>query len=148
MPLERATAIARSARPTEPEEDFDELVQIALDVAGSLEPRQVITRILERGIHALQADRATLSSLIDNEVVIEATIGRAGSVTWVGQHYSVDYFAGQPLVKKAIDSLEPAYGGRLALENAAPEFRAALADVKQVAALPLVHGGREVGLVG
>src|SRR5207248_4947963 len=40
-----------------------------------------------------------------------------------------------------------AYGGRLALENAAPEFRAALADVKQVAALPLVHGGKAVGLL-
>jgi signal transduction histidine kinase len=147
MPPERTTAIARSPRPAEPDEDLDELVQIALDVAGSLEPRQVITRILERGVHALQADRATLSSLIENEVVIEATIGRAGSVTWVGQHYSVDYFAGQPLVKKAIDTLEPAYGGQLALENAAPEFRAALTDVKQVAALPLVHGGKAVGLL-
>ena len=76
---------------------------MALDVAGSLEPREVIARILERGTHGVQADRATLSSLIGNHVVIEATYGRAGELTWVGQRYSLDYFAGQPLVKKAID---------------------------------------------
>ena len=145
--MERATAVARSPRPTEPDEEFDQLVQIAIDVAGSLEPRQVITRILERGVEALQADRATLSSLIDSEVVIEATIGRNGNVTWVGQRYSVDYFAGQPLVKQAIDTLEPAFGGQLALEPAAPEFRQALADVRHVAVLPLVHGGKAVGML-
>ena len=140
-------AIARSQDPGEPDPEFDDLVQIALDVAGSLEPREVITRILERGVRAVQADRATLSSVIDDQVVIEATIGRAGSVTWVGQKYSVDYFTSQPLVKKAVETLEPAYGGQLALESAAPEFRDARAGVKHVAVLPLVHGGGVVGLL-
>ena len=144
---ERATALARSPRPSEPDEAFDPLVQIALDVAGSLEPRQVITRILERGVQALQADRATLSSLIDNEVVIEATIGRDGNLTWAGQHYSVDYFAGQPLVKQAVDSLQPVFGGQLALGPAAPEFRDALANVKHVAVIPLVDGGKAIGML-
>lgn len=143
----RATALARSTRAPEPDEELDQLVQIAIDVAGSLEPRHVITRILERGIQAIQADRATLSSLIDGEVVIEATIGRNGDVTWVGQRYSVDYFAGQPLVKQAVDSLQPAFGGQLAINNAAPEFRQALTGVKHVAVLPLVHGGKAVGML-
>jgi signal transduction histidine kinase len=147
LPSERATAVARSPQPAEPDQEFDELVQVALDVAGSLEPRQVIARILERGVRALQADRATLSSLVDDQVVIEATIGRAGNLTWVGQKYSVDYFAGQPLVKKAIDTLEPTFGGQLAIEAAAPEFRNALADVKHVAVLPFVHGGKAVGML-
>jgi hypothetical protein len=35
----------------EPNPDLGELVQIALDIAGSLEPREVIARILERGTH-------------------------------------------------------------------------------------------------
>ena len=139
--------LARSARPEQPDQEFEELVQVALDVAGSLEPREVITRILERGIHALRADRATLSSLIDNDVVVEATAGRAGEVTWVGRHYSIDYFADQPLVKQAIDSLRPAYGGRLAVASAAPEFREALAGVQHVAVLPLVHGDKAVGML-
>jgi len=120
---------------------------MALDIAGSLEPREVITRILERGTHAVQADRATLSSLVDNHVVIEATYGRAGELTWVGQRYSLEYFAGQPLVQKAIDTLQPTFGGPLALEQAAPEFRQALANVRHVAVLPLVHGGRAIGLL-
>ena len=137
-------AVARSAQAPQPDEDLSEL---ALDVAGSLEPREVIARILERGTRAVQADRATLSSLVDGEVMIEATYGRAGEITWVGQRYSLDYFSGQPLVKKAIDSLQPTFGGQLAQEQAAPEFREALANVHHVAVLPLVHGGRAVGML-
>jgi signal transduction histidine kinase len=120
---------------------------VALDVAGSLEPREVIARILERGIHALQADRATLSSLSDDHVVVEATHGRAGQLTWVGQRYSLDYFAGQPLVKKAIETMQPMFGGGLASERAAPEFREAIADVRHVAVIPLVHGGKAIGML-
>ena len=131
----------------EPNQEFAELIQIALDVAGSLDPREVISRILERGTHAVQADRATLSSLVDNHVVIEATYGRAGELTWVGQRYSLDYFTGQPLVQKAIDTLQPAFGGRLAVDMAAPEFRQALTSVRHVAVVPLVHGGRAVGML-
>src|SRR5437762_2745774 len=130
-----------------PNQDLGELIQIALDVAGSLEPREVIARILERGTHTVQADRATLSSLVDDHVVIEATYGRAGELTWVGQRYSRDYFAGQPLVQKAIDTLQPTFGGRLAADQAAPEFRQALASVRHVAVIPLVHGDRAIGML-
>jgi signal transduction histidine kinase len=144
---EAATAVARSSQPAHPDEDISELVQVALDVAGSLEPREVIARILERGTRAIQADRATLSSLVDDHVVIEATYGRAGELTGVGQRYSLDYFSGQPLVKKAMDSLQPTFGGRLAQDQAAPEFRQALANVQHVAVLPLVHGGRAIGML-
>src|SRR5207237_10667545 len=111
-------------------------VKVALDVAGSLEPREVIARILERGIHAVQADRATLSSLSDDHVVVEATYGRAGQLTWVGQRYSLDYFAGPPLVKTAIERMHPTFGGGLAVDRAAPEFRQAIADVQHVAVIP------------
>jgi signal transduction histidine kinase len=120
---------------------------MALDIAGSLQPRDVIARILERGTRAVQADRATLSSLVGDDVVVEATYGRAGELTWVGQRYSRDYFAGQPLVQQAIDTLQPTMGGRLAVDQAAPEFRQALASVRHVAVLPLVHGGRAIGML-
>jgi len=139
--------VARTTQPGEPDAEFAELVQVALDVAGSLRPREVIVRILERGLRALQADRATLSSIVDQQVVIEATYGRAGAVTWVGQRYSLDYFASQPLVQKAIDTLQPTLGGRLAIDQAAPEFRQALAEVQHVAVVPLVHGGQAIGLL-
>src|SRR3981081_1712690 len=147
MAPEPATAIERSPFRGQTQADVGELVQMALDVAGSLDPREVIARILERGTHAVQADRATLSSLIDDHVVIEATYGRAGELTWVGQRYSLDYFAGQPLVQKAIDTLQPTFGGRLAPDKAAPEFRQALSNVRHVAVVPLVHGGRAVGML-
>jgi len=139
--------IARSPLQGQPHEDVGELVQMALDVAGSLDQREVIARILERGTHAVQADRGTLSSLAGDHIVVEATYGRAGELTWVGQRYSLDYFEGQPLVKKAMETLQPAFGGRLAADTAAPEFRQALVNVRHVAVLPLVHGGRAIGML-
>jgi signal transduction histidine kinase len=147
MPPEPATAVARSRFQGQPQEDVGELVQMALDVAGSLDPREVIARILERGTHVVEADRGTLSSLVDDQIVVEATYGREGELTWVGQHYSLDYFEGQPLVKTAIETRQPAFGGRLALDAAAPEFRHALANVRYVAVLPLVHGGKVTGML-
>ncbi|TME88110.1 MAG: GAF domain-containing protein [Chloroflexi bacterium] len=50
-------------------------------------------------------------------------------------------------MQKAIDTLQPAFGGRLAADSAAPEFRQALTDVRHVAVVPLVHGGRAVGML-
>ena len=147
MAPEPATAVARSPFQGQPQEDGGDLVQMALDVAGSLDPREVIARVLERGTHAVQADRGTMSSLVGDHIVVEATYGRAGELTWVGQRYSLDYFEGQPLVKKAMETLQPTFGGRLAADNAAPEFRQALANVRQVAVLPLVHGGRAIGML-
>lgn len=79
--------------------------------------------------------------------MVEATFGRAGELTWVGLRYSLDYFEGQPLVKKAMETLQPTFGGRLAGDAAAPEFRQALANVRHVAVLPLVHGGRAIGML-
>ncbi|HSO93882.1 MAG TPA: GAF domain-containing protein, partial [Candidatus Dormibacteraeota bacterium] len=107
----------------------------------------MIARILERGVRAVQADRATLSSVEPDSIVIEATSGRAGAVTWVGQRYSREYFAGQPVVQRAMDSLEPTFGGRLSVGEAAPEFREALSQVRHTAVMPLVHGGRAIGLL-
>src|SRR2546428_11324543 len=128
-------AVARSPQPR-PDDEFQERGRVALDVAGSLEPREVIARILERGIHAVQADRATLSSLSDDHVVVEATHGRGGQVTWVGQRYSLDYFAGQPLVKQAIETMQPTFGGGLASERAAPEVREAIQERRHGAGVP------------
>jgi signal transduction histidine kinase len=134
-------------QPEEPGDEVLELVQIAVDLAGSLDPREVIARVLERGTHAVQADRATLSSLTADAIVIEATYGRAGALTWVGKQYSVDYFAGQPLVQRAIDTRQPTFGERLMVDEAAPEFRQALAEVRHTAVMPLVHGNRAIGLL-
>ena len=70
MAPEPATALARSPFQGQPQEDVGELVQMALDVAGSLDPREVIARILERGTLAVQADRGTLSSIVGDQIVV------------------------------------------------------------------------------
>ncbi|HYM51436.1 MAG TPA: ATP-binding protein [Candidatus Limnocylindrales bacterium] len=141
-----------SARPLPPppargRRNTADAIQEALEVSGSLDPRDVIARVMERGVQAVEADRATLSSLIDDEVVIEATYGRSGAITWIGQRYPRSLLTEQPLVRAALDSLEPVLGGQLVVERARPEFQSALDQVRHTAVMPLVHAGAAVGLL-
>ncbi len=129
------------------EQSLDGLADLALELASSLDSREVIERTLRRAIDVIQADRATLSSVEDDGLSIEATVGAGGDVTWIGRHYEMDYLANQPLVAEAIATQTPVVGGRLDAERAAPEFREALQAVRHTAVIPLTVAGEVVGLV-
>jgi signal transduction histidine kinase len=120
-------------------------LDLAMAFASSNSPRTVIQLLLSRTLDAVQADRATLSRLEGDQLVIEATYARSGELTWVGRRYSLDWLEGQPLVKQAIDTAMPVVGGRLDAGAAAPEFRDALSEVRQTATLPLMLGGQVAG---
>lgn len=120
---------------------------LAVELAGSLEPARVIELTLRRGLEAVRADRATLSRVSANAVTIEATYGEPHGLTWVGRTYDNDYIRRQPLVQRALEERRPMAGGRLEVASAAVEFRDALAVVHQTAVIPLVHGAEVVGLL-
>ena len=63
----------------------DDLLALTLELAGSLDARTVMRRILERSLTVATADRATLSSFVGDRLVIAATVGSGGEVTWVGR---------------------------------------------------------------
>ena len=133
-----ATASARRLQLT---------LDLAMTLASSLSPREVVQLLLSRTLDAVAADRATLSRIERGEIVIEATYARSGELTWVGRRYSLDYLDGQPLIKRAFETREPVLGGRLEVANAAPEFRDALTMVAQTANVPLMLGGEPAGLL-
>src|SRR5579864_3711133 len=122
-------------------------LDMATNLAGSLQHREVIRRILDRALTTLDADRATLSRLVGEQVVIEATAGQSEALTWVGHAYPRATLEQQPAVWQAIGEQRIVLSGRLDDTRALPEFREALRQVRHLAAIPLVLEDETVGLL-
>jgi signal transduction histidine kinase len=122
-------------------------LDLAMAFASSLSAREVVQLLLNHTLDAVEADRATLSSLEADELVIEATYARSGELKWVGMRYPLAFIESQPLVKQALVTRKPVVGGRLDAERAAPEFRDALNMMAQTANLPLMVKGEPAGLL-
>jgi signal transduction histidine kinase len=116
-------------------------VQIALDLAvalgSTLEPREVIRRLLERAVADIPADRATLSTILAEEIQVEASWDTSGEVDWAGRRYPISYLASQPLLIQALATRDVVLGGQLNANQAAPDVMSELAPIKHTAILPL-----------
>jgi signal transduction histidine kinase len=133
--------------PLEDDHHGGRVIDLAISLAGTLNPPEVIQRLLERALGLVRADRVTLSRLTSKGLRIEATYGSSGELTWVGREYELDLIRAQPLVWQAISDHRPVFGGRLKLTTAAPEFKTALGDVQHTAVMPLVEAGEANGLL-
>jgi signal transduction histidine kinase len=122
-------------------------LDLAMAFASSLSAREVVQLLLNRTLDAVEADRATLSTIEGGEIVIEATHARAGELQWVGRRYPLEFLDRQPLVKRALETRQPVLGGRLDVDGAAPEFREALSEMAHTANLPLMLHGEPGGLL-
>ena len=60
----------------------------AIDIGSSLDPPRVIGRLLQRATEALGADRATLSSIQGDDLVIEGSHAVDGSAFEVGRRFN------------------------------------------------------------
>jgi signal transduction histidine kinase len=130
-----------------PAETHRLFLDMATSLAGSLQRTEVIRRILERALTTLGADRATLSQLTGDQVVIEATAGQSEALTWVGRAYPRESLVEQPPVWQAIHEQRVVLAGRLDESRAFPEFREALLQVRHLAAIPLVLEDATIGLL-
>ena len=124
-----------------------DILELTLEMAGSLDARTVIQRILERSLTVAGADRATLSSLQGETLVIEATVGLAGAVTWVGRGYDSGALMRQPLVVELLATRRTILGGAMATSQAMPEFRSALDRVRHTALVPLLEATDLAGML-
>lgn len=135
------------ASPTPAEDSHRLFLDMATSLAGSLQRREVISRVLERAITTLDVDRATLSHLNGGQVVIEATAGQREALTWVGRAYPVASLERQPSVWQAITERRIVLAGRLDEARAFPEFRDALRQVRHLATIPLIVEEEPLGLL-
>jgi signal transduction histidine kinase len=134
-------------RDTQLAASADDLLALSLELAGSLDARTVMRRILERSLAVARADRATLSSFVDEGVVIEASVGLGGEVTWVGRAYQAASLERQPLVHELLATRRTVFGGPMMSAEAMPEFRDALERVKHTATVPVLEAGELVGML-
>ncbi len=125
----------------------DDLLALTLELAGSLDARTVMRRILERSLTVAAADRATLSSFVGDRLVIAATVGSGGEVTWVGRGYGSESLGRQPLVRQLMATRRTVLGGPMTTEQALPEFRGALDQVKHTATVPVLEAGALTGML-
>ncbi|HEY7927461.1 MAG TPA: ATP-binding protein [Candidatus Dormibacteraeota bacterium] len=125
----------------------DDLLQLTVELAGSLDARTVMSRILERGLAVARADRATLSGFDADRLVIEASVGIGGEVTWVGRGYAADFLMRQPLVVELLATRKAVLGGGMSTADAMPEFRDALDKVKHTALVPILAAGSMAGML-
>ncbi|MGH7722868.1 MAG: ATP-binding protein [Candidatus Dormibacteria bacterium] len=131
----------------EPQAPTDDLLHLTLELAGSLDARTVMGRILERSLAVASADRATLSSIAGDRLIIEASVGTGGEITWVGRGYGAESLLRQPLVHALLDTRRTVLGGPMAVSEALPEFRDALGTVKHTATVPILESGELVGML-
>ena len=125
----------------------DDLLALTLELAGSLDARTVMRRILERSLAVASADRATLSSFVGDGLVIEASVGTGGEVTWVGRAYQTESLVRQPLIHELLETRQTVLGGPMTTARAMPEFREALDAVRHTATVPVLEAGELVGML-
>ena len=113
---------------------------VAVALAAGRSHRDVMDVLLQKAVDALDAERATLSSLDAQHITVEANYTRHGAeLTWIGRRYPRSSVESQPYIKEALDSRRPVLGGQLDASRAEPEFKAALSSVRHTLTLPLVH---------
>jgi signal transduction histidine kinase len=147
QPAGSVTGLPTPSPTSQPAAPSADLVQLTIELAGSLDARTVMRRILERGLSVAGADRATLSGFDGDRLVIEASVGIGGEVTWVGRAYESEFLLRQPLVVELLATRRAVLGGGLATAAATPEFRAALDKVKHTALVPILEAGSMAGML-
>jgi PAS domain S-box-containing protein len=122
-------------------------VDVALDLARSLDVVEVVRRLVRRAAVATGAERGALLQLEggeNGEAVLMDAYDASGLETGVGFRMPVESI---PSIQQAITSRMPVFGGVVDLEGFPVGLRQALGDVRYTATVPLVHVGDVIAVL-
>ena len=119
-------------------------VELAVELGRSLDVRDVVGRLLDRVLDALDTDRAVLLRVEGGETVTEDARDRLGLPDVLGFRHPI---ADQPLMRQAISSRAPVPGGRYLGGQFPGALRAALGDVRHTLTVPLILEGEAVAVL-
>lgn len=113
-------------------------IDVAVDLAASLEPTHVVQRLVRRAAQAVGADRATLIGVEGDTAVVEDSYDAQAEQAPVGRRFPITSWQaeGQPLLHFAIRDRQPHLCGAFTVEGM--EDGQALAGVQNAILLPLV----------
>ena len=113
-------------------------IEIAADLTQSLDPGEVIRRVLVRAVEAGRADRGVLLRVDGADTVVEDYHDVTGAVDLIGYRHPIVF---QPLMMEAVTSRQPSLGGRYDVSRLDPALAPSMADVRHTATIPLVLDG-------
>jgi PAS domain S-box-containing protein len=119
-------------------------IDVALDLAQSLDVRDVVRRLVRRATLGSRADRCVLLRIEGGDTVVEDAYDSAGHGDLAGYRQAV---SAQELMAKAIYTRSPVLGGRYDLSAMPPALRQSLEDVRHTATMPLLYGGEVVAIL-
>jgi PAS domain S-box-containing protein len=124
-------------------------VDVAVDLASSLEPEQVIRRLIERALSAVAADRAVLLLVEQDAVVVVDGLDSADHPVPVGQRFSMTAMIsdGQPVLQLAAREGRPRISGPYQVAGMGGQAEAGLRGIQHTLTLPLVLAGSTMGVL-
>lgn len=122
-------------------------LEALLLVAGTLDARLVVERLLEACIRVGVAERATLSKFEEGGLRIIATAGREGDVSWFGRTYDMATVLRQSLMQELFEKRAVVFGTGFDVPQSDPFLATALAPVQHTAIVPLMMDDDIQGMV-
>jgi PAS domain S-box-containing protein len=119
-------------------------IDVALDLAQSLDVRDVVRRLVRRAALGTRADRCVLLRVESEETVVEDAYDVAGYEDLPGYRQPVH---AQELMARAVSTRSPVLGGGYDLVGMPTPLQEALADVGHTATVPLLYGGEVVAIL-
>jgi signal transduction histidine kinase len=113
-------------------------IEIAAELSKSLDPTEVIRRVLVRAVEAGRADRGVLLRVDGTDTVVEDFYDVTGAQDIIGYRHPI---ASQPLMRQAVTSREPSIGGRYDVSKIDSVLAPSLGGVRHTATIPLVLDG-------
>ena len=113
-------------------------IEVAADLSASLDPSEVIRRVLVRAVGAGRADRGVLLRIDGDDTVMEDFHDVTGDNDLVGYRHPI---ALQPLMLQAVRSRLPVIGGRYDVSKVDSMLEASLGSVRHTATIPLILDG-------
>jgi signal transduction histidine kinase len=120
-------------------------VDVAGDLAASLDPKEVIRRLILHAVAAAGADRGSLCQVLGDEILIEdAYLANGEADVAAGSRQPIRT---QPIVEQAVRTKRPVQGATVELGEFPLALRPALPGIRRVVSVPLVLAGDVVGVL-
>ncbi|MEP7105865.1 MAG: ATP-binding protein [Chloroflexota bacterium] len=119
-------------------------IELAVDISGSLDEREVVRRLLDRLLDAVVAERAVLLRIEGADTVVEDSRDLLGVPDLIGYRHPV---AQQPLMVEALAAKQPVIGGAYTRGVMPEALQRALAGVLHTLTVPLVLSGEVMAVI-
>ena len=113
-------------------------IEVAADLSASLDPSEVIRRVLVGAVEAGRADRGVLLRIDGGDTVTEDFHDVSGDSDLIGYRHPI---ALQPLMLRAVSTRQPVIGGRYDVSKIDSLLEASLGSVRHTATIPLILDG-------